>query len=124
MRLATAALKELGFLRASGGTRRVRLARRQPFGDLHDREVAEHEIGDAERDETDVDDPSAVGDEVGSPQGPVRLEVEAGRPGVRLRRLGPGTKSCSSTWVQGVKAPYSRREGECSRAPCGSSRAR
>ncbi|MCB0895709.1 MAG: ferredoxin--NADP reductase [Nocardioidaceae bacterium] len=114
MRLATAALKELGFPRERRHQEKFVSLGGNPFGDLHDREVAEHEIEDAERDETDVDDPSAVGDEVGSPQGPVRLEVELDGQEYAFDDWAPGTKLLEHLESKGVKAPYSCREGECS----------
>ena len=106
MKLAIAALKELEFPRERRHQEKFVSLGGNPFGDPHDREVAEHEIEDAERDESDVD--------VGSPQGPVRLEVELDGVDYAFDDWAPGTKLLEHLESKGVRAPYSCREGECS----------
>ena len=84
-----------------------------PFGDLHDREVAEHEIEDAERDPDEVT-AGDVAPDADAPQGPVRLEVELDGQEYAFDDWAPGTKMLDHLESKGVKAPYSCREGECS----------
>jgi 3-ketosteroid 9alpha-monooxygenase subunit B len=114
MKMAIAALKELEFPRERRHQEKFVSLGGNPFGDLHDREVAEHEIEDAERDETDLGEegtPADVGDQ---PQGPVRLEVELDGQDYAFDDWAPGTKLLDHLESKGVKAPYSCREGECS----------
>ncbi|HYF72709.1 MAG TPA: 2Fe-2S iron-sulfur cluster-binding protein [Nocardioides sp.] len=114
MKLAVAALKELEFPRARRHQEKFISLGGNPFGDLHDQEVAEHEIEDAERDsdDPDTDEPQAVADD--QPQGPVKLEVELDGEEYVFDDWAPGTKMLEHLESKGVKAPYSCREGECS----------
>ncbi|MBA2952895.1 2Fe-2S iron-sulfur cluster binding domain-containing protein [Nocardioides sp. MAH-18] len=109
MKLAIGALKELGFPRERRHQEKFISLGGNPFGDLHDKEVAEHEIEDAERDLEDVPDPVEPG-----PEGPVRLEVELDGQQYEFDDWAPGTKMLEHLESKGVKAPYSCREGECS----------
>jgi 3-ketosteroid 9alpha-monooxygenase subunit B len=112
MKMAVAALKELDFPRERRHQEKFISLGGNPFGDLHDQEVAEHEIEDAERDE---DDATAASDAIeGQPQGPVRLEVELDGEQHVFDDWAPGTKMLDHLEAKGVKAPYSCREGECS----------
>lgn len=109
MKMVIAALKELEFPRERRHQEKFVSLGGNPFGDLHDQEVAEHEIEDAERDEDDV-----VVDDGAQPQGPVRLEVELDGQEYAFDDWAPGTKMLDHLESKGVKAPYSCREGECS----------
>lgn len=110
MKMTITALKELEFPRERRHQEKFVSLGGNPFGDLHDREVAEHEIEDAERDEDDsVVDPGVPG-----PEGPVRLEVELDGQDYVFDDWAPGTKMLDHLEAKGVKAPYSCREGECS----------
>jgi 3-ketosteroid 9alpha-monooxygenase subunit B len=111
MKLAIGALKELGFPRERRHQEKFISLGGNPFGDLHDQEVAEHEIEDAERDLDDVPDEAPA--EPG-PEGPVRLEVELDGQQYEFDDWAPGTKLLDHLESKGVKAPYSCREGECS----------
>ena len=108
MKMVVSVLKELEFPRERRHQEKFVSLGGNPFGDLHDREVAEHEIEDAERDE---DDTAAA---AGGPQGPVRLEVELDGEHYAFDDWAPGTKMLDHLEAKGVKAPYSCREGECS----------
>jgi 3-ketosteroid 9alpha-monooxygenase subunit B len=110
MKMTIAALKELEFPRERRHQEKFVSLGGNPFGDLHDKEVAEHEIEDAERDEDDV---ASDGFE-GQPEGPVRLEVELDGEEYAFDDWAPGTKLLEHLEAKGVKAPYSCREGECS----------
>lgn len=109
MRLTTAALKELEFPRERRHQEKFVSLGGNPFGDLHDQAVAEHEIEDAERDLEDDLAPAA-----GAAQGPVRLEVELDGQDYAFDDWAPGTKLLDHLESKGVTAPYSCREGECS----------
>src|SRR4051794_5734299 len=109
MKLTIAALRELGFPRERRHQEKFISLGGNPFGDLHDKEVAEHEIEDAERDLEDVSDPVEPG-----PAGPVKLEVELDGQDYVFDDWAPGTKLLEHLEAKGVKAPYSCREGECS----------
>jgi 3-ketosteroid 9alpha-monooxygenase subunit B len=111
MKVTIAALKELGFPRERRHQEKFISLGGNPFGDLHDQEVAEHEIEDAERDPDDVTE--AAPDDPG-PQGPVKLEVELDGQDYTFDDWAPGTKLLDHLEAKGVKAPYSCREGECS----------
>ena len=115
MKMAVAALKELEFPRERRHQEKFVSLGGNPFGDLHDQEVAEHEIEDAERDLDDMDDaaPDAAAHD-GQPQGAVRLEVELDGEEYVYDDWAPGTKMLEHLESKGVKAPYSCREGECS----------
>jgi 3-ketosteroid 9alpha-monooxygenase subunit B len=111
MKMTIAALKELEFPRERRHQEKFISLGGNPFGDLHDKEVAEHEIEDAESDPDDVTEaaPSDPG-----PQGPVKLEVELDGENYTFDDWAPGTKLLDHLEAKGVKAPYSCREGECS----------
>ena len=108
MKMTIAALKELEFPRERRHQEKFVSLGGNPFGDLHDQEVAEHEIEDAER---DLDE---VVPDADAPQGPVRLEVELDGQDYAFDDWAPGTTMLSHLESKGVKAPYSCREGECS----------
>jgi 3-ketosteroid 9alpha-monooxygenase subunit B len=112
MKLTIAALKELEFPRERRHQEKFVSLGGNPFGDLHDQEVAEHEIEDAERDEDDAALDAAANE--GRPQVPVRLEVELDGQDYVFDDWAPGTKLLDHLESKGVKAPYSCREGECS----------
>ncbi|CAI9415095.1 2Fe-2S iron-sulfur cluster-binding protein [Nocardioides sp. T2.26MG-1] len=113
MKLAVAALKELEFPRGRRHQEKFISLGGNPFGDLHDQEVAEHEIEDAEHDPDDADE-ALLGVEGDRPQGPVKLEVELDGEQYVFDDWAPGTKLLEHLESKGVKAPYSCREGECS----------
>ena len=105
MKMAVAALKELGFPRERRHQEKFISLGGNPFGDLHDQEVAEHEIEDAESDPDDVTE---------GREGPVKLEVELDGETYAFDDWSPGTKLLDHLEAKGIKAPYSCREGECS----------
>jgi 3-ketosteroid 9alpha-monooxygenase subunit B len=111
MKMTIAALKALEFPRERRHQEKFISLGGNPFGDLHDKEVAEHEIEEAESDPDDVTEaaPSDPG-----PQGPVKLEVELDGESYVFDDWAPGTKMLDHLEAKGVKAPYSCREGECS----------
>jgi 3-ketosteroid 9alpha-monooxygenase subunit B len=114
MRIAVAALKELGLPRAQRHQEKFVSLGGNPFGDLHDVEVAEHEIHDAE---TDPDDETGdrTGDVTGGegPAGPARLEVELDGREHAFDDWAPGTRMLDHLEAKGVVAPHSCRQGEC-----------
>ena len=115
MKLAVAALKELGFPRARRHQEKFVSLGGNPFGDLHVQETAEHEILDAESDPDDADDVDESGEaQEPGPAGPVKLEVELDGEDHTFDDWAPGTKLLEHLEAKGVKAPYSCREGECS----------
>ena len=119
MKMAVAALKDLGFPRERRHQEKFISLGGNPFGDLHDREVAEHEIEDAEHDPDDLagdlsGEEGAPAAEEDQPQGPVKLEVELDGEQYVFDDWAPGTKLLEHLESKGVKAPYSCREGECS----------
>jgi 3-ketosteroid 9alpha-monooxygenase subunit B len=109
MKMTVGALKELGFPRERRHQEKFVSLGGNPFGDLHDVEVAETEIAAAETDEQD-----AAEDLAASSAGPVRLEVELDGETHAFDDWEPGTKMLDHLEAKGVKAPYSCREGECS----------
>ena len=111
MKMTIAALKELEFPRERRHQEKFISLGGNPFGDLHDKEVAEHEIEDAESDPDDVTE--AAPDDPG-PEGPVKLEVELDGENYVFDDWAPGTKLLDHLEAKGIKAPYSCREGECS----------
>jgi 3-ketosteroid 9alpha-monooxygenase subunit B len=111
MKMTIAALKELEFPRERRHQEKFISLGGNPFGDLHDKEVAEHEIEDAESDPDDVTE-AAPGDP--GPEGPVKLEVELDGENYTFDDWAPGTKLLDHLEAKGIKAPYSCREGECS----------
>lgn len=112
MKLTVAALKELEFPRERRHQEKFISLGGNPFGDLHDQEVAEHEIEDAETDEDDAALDAASHE--GQPQGPVKLEVELDGQDYTFDDWAPGTKMLDHLESKGIRAPYSCREGECS----------
>lgn len=109
MKMTIGALKELGFPRERRHQEKFVSLGGNPFGDLHDVEVAESEIAAAETDEQD-----AAEDLAGSSRGPSRLEVELDGEKHEFDDWQPGTKMLDHLEAKGVKAPFSCREGECS----------
>ena len=112
MKLTVAALKELGFPRERRHQEKFVSLGGNPFGDLHDVEVAQSEIAAAETDETD--DQGAAAAATPAVAGPVRLEVELDGEQHTFEDWDPATKMLEHLERKGVKAPYSCREGECS----------
>jgi 3-ketosteroid 9alpha-monooxygenase subunit B len=109
MKLTIAALRELEFPRERRHQEKFVSLGGNPFGDLHDKETAEHEIHDAETDEQDAAEEVPAG-----PQGPVVLEVDLDGQQHTFDDWAPGTKMLEHMEAKGVKAPFSCREGECS----------
>jgi 3-ketosteroid 9alpha-monooxygenase subunit B len=112
MKMTVAALKELEFPRERRHQEKFVSLGGNPFGDLHQREVAEQEIEAAEGDAEGAT-ASAEAD-ADRPQGPVRLEVELDGERHVFDDWAPGTTMLDHLESKGVKAPYSCREGECS----------
>ncbi|MBB6625974.1 ferredoxin--NADP reductase [Nocardioides sp. KIGAM211] len=112
MKMTVAALRELEFPRERRHQEKFVSLGGNPFGDLHDQEVAEHEIEDAETDLDESADLDATVPE--GPSGPVKLEVELDGQEYTFDDWAPGTKLLEHLEAKGVKAPYSCREGECS----------
>ncbi|WP_193605404.1 2Fe-2S iron-sulfur cluster-binding protein [Nocardioides dongkuii] len=112
MKMTVSVLKELGFPRERRHQEKFISLGGNPFGDLHDVEVAEHEIEVAQSDPDEVTE-VVDGDEP-QPQGPVHLEVELDGEQHVFDDWAPGTKLLDHLEAKGVKAPYSCREGECS----------
>ena len=113
MKATVDALRELEFPRARRHQEKFVSLGGNPFGDLHDVEVAESEISAAERDERDAED-----DALAQPQGPVKLEVELDGETHVFDDWRPGTKLLEHLESKGIKAPFSCREGECSACAC------
>ncbi|WP_341925696.1 2Fe-2S iron-sulfur cluster-binding protein [Nocardioides psychrotolerans] len=109
MKMTTAALKELGVPRERRHQEKFVSLGGNPFGDLHDVEVAESEIAAAESDEQD-----AAADLAAASRAPVRLEVELDGEQHSFDDWDPGTTMLDHLEAKGVKAPFSCREGECS----------
>lgn len=109
MKMTTAALKELGVPRERRHQEKFVSLGGNPFGDLHDVEVAESEIAAAESDEQD-----AAADLAAASRAPVRLEVELDGEQLSFDDWDPGTTMLDHLEAKGVKAPFSCREGECS----------
>lgn len=112
MKATVDALKELDFPRARRHQEKFVSLGGNPFGDLHDVEVAESEINAAETDEQDAAEDAA------RPQGPVRLRVELDGQTHVFDDWDPGTKLLDHLESKGVRAPFSCREGECSACAC------
>jgi 3-ketosteroid 9alpha-monooxygenase subunit B len=108
MKATVDALRELDFPRARRHQEKFVSLGGNPFGDLHDVEVAESEITAAETDEQDAAEDAA------QPQGPVKLEVELDGETHTFDDWQPGTKLLEHLESKGIKAPFSCREGECS----------
>ena len=109
MKMTVAALKELEFPRARRHQEKFVSLGGNPFGDLHDIELAENEITTAETDEDD-----AAADAAEASRGPVKVEVELDGEEYTFDDWDPRTKLLEFLESKGVKAPYSCREGECS----------
>lgn len=112
MKATVDALKELEFPRARRHQEKFVSLGGNPFGDLHDVEVAESEITAAETDDGDLAEDAA------QPQGPVELEVELDGQTHTFDDWAPGTKLLEHLESKGIKAPFSCREGECSACAC------
>jgi len=106
MKLTIAALRELEFPRERRHQEKFISLGGNPFGDAIEAEKAEHELEEADSDE--AFDPG------GGPEGPVRLEVELDGETFCYDDWAPGTKLLEHLEANGVKAPFSCREGECS----------
>jgi len=117
MRTTVAALKELEFPRARRHQEKFISLGGNPFGDLHDVEVAEGEMTAADTDEEDIDE-DAPSQGAAQPQEPVRLEVELDGENYSFDDWMPGTKLLEHLESKGIKAPFSCREGECSACAC------
>ena len=113
MKATADALRELGFPRARRHQEKFVSLGGNPFGDLHDVEVAESEISAAESDDQDVAEDAAA-----QPQGPVELEVELDGETHTFDDWAPGTKLLEHLESKGIRAPFSCREGECSACAC------
>ena len=115
MAMTVAALKELGFPRARRHQEKFVSLGGNPFGDLHDVEVAEQEIEAAESDPEDAASTATVAGAGDAPAAaPTRLEVELDGETYAYDDWAPGTTMLEHLESKGVKAPYSCREGECS----------
>jgi 3-ketosteroid 9alpha-monooxygenase subunit B len=116
MKATVDALRELDFPRSRRHQEKFVSLGGNPFGDLHDVEVAESEITAAE---TDEDDAAADAEAAAAqPQGPVKLEVELDGETHTFDDWQPGTKLLEHLEAKGIKAPFSCREGECSACAC------
>ncbi len=109
MSMTVAALKELEFPRSRRHQEKFISLGGNPFGDLHDKELAEGEIAAADTDEED-----AAADAAEASRGPVKVEVELDGQEHTFDDWDPRTKLLDFLESKGVKAPYSCREGECS----------
>lgn len=103
MKMTVKALKELEFPRERRHQEKFVSLGGNPFGDLHDVEVAEAEIAEAEGGAEDV-----------GPAGPVKVEVELDGEEFVFDDWDPRVKLLDFLETKGVKAPFSCREGECS----------
>ena len=113
MKATVDALRQLEFPRARRHQEKFVSLGGNPFGDLHDVEVAEAEIFAAESDERDAEEDAAA-----QAQGPVKLEVELDGETHVFDDWKPGTKLLEHLESKGIKAPFSCREGECSACAC------
>src|SRR5690606_6717592 len=100
MKLTVAALKELEFPRARRHQEKFVSLGGNPFGDLHDKEVAEDEIAAADADEDD-----AAADAAEAARGPVKLEVELDGEEHTFEDWDPKVKLLEFLESKGVKAP-------------------
>ena len=96
MKATVTALKELEFPRERRHQEKFVSLGGNPFGDLHDREVAEHEIEDAE---SDADDAAVDAHRPAAGAGPAR--GRARRRELRLRRLGARDQAARPPRVEG-----------------------
>ncbi len=112
MKATVDALRELEFPRARRHQEKFVSLGGNPFGDLHDVEVAEAEITAADTDEADA------AEDASRPQGPVKLEVELDGETHTFEDWQPGTKLLEFLESKGIRAPFSCREGECSACAC------
>lgn len=109
MKMTIAALKELEFPRERRHQEKFISLGGNPFGDLHDIEVAQSEISAAETDEQD-----AATEAADAARGPARLRVELDGDQHEFDDWTRNVKLLDFLESKGVKAPYSCREGECS----------
>lgn len=116
MKATVEALKELEFPRPRRHQEKFVSLGGNPFGDLHDTELAEAEITAAESDEQDAAADAAAA--AAQLQGPVQLQVELDGQTHSFDDWQPGTKLLDFLESKGVKAPYSCRAGECSACAC------
>jgi 3-ketosteroid 9alpha-monooxygenase subunit B len=120
MKLTIAALRELEFPRERRHQEKFLSLGGNPFGDLEEQAEAEHELEDADSDEafTEADPPpppdAAVPEDEAPHQGNVRLEVELDGRTYEYDDWAPTSKLLEHLEANGVRAPYSCREGECS----------
>ncbi|MDO9457947.1 ferredoxin--NADP reductase [Nocardioides sp.] len=117
MKMTVGVLKELGFPRERRHQEKFVSLGGNPFGDLPEVEQAAQEVAAAESDPDDA--APAVDAEVAAPAvpavaGPVRLEVELDGETHAFDDWDPATRMLDHLEANGVKAPYSCREGECS----------
>jgi len=106
MKMTVSALKELEFPRARRHQEKFVSLGGNPFGDLHDAELAKGEIEAADADEEDAAAEAS--------RGPVKVEVELDGEEYTFDDWDPRTKLLDFLESKGVRAPYSCREGECS----------
>jgi 3-ketosteroid 9alpha-monooxygenase subunit B len=99
MKMTIAALKELEFPRERRHQEKFISLGGNPFGDLHDKEVAEHEIEDAESDPDDVTEAAPTDP---GPEGPVKLEVELDGQNYTFDDWAPGTKLLDHLEAKGI----------------------
>jgi 3-ketosteroid 9alpha-monooxygenase subunit B len=104
MKMTVKVLKELDFPKERRHQEKFVSLGGNPFGDLHDVEVAEKEIDAADQEEPEA---PAV-------QGPVKVEVELDGEEYVFDDWDPRTKLLEFLESKGVAAPFSCREGECS----------
>jgi 3-ketosteroid 9alpha-monooxygenase subunit B len=121
MKLTIAALRELEFPRERRHQEKFISLGGNPFGDPTEQAEAEHELEEADSDEAFTDgapeapaEPDQHEPVEGGPEGPVRLEVELDGENYCYDDWAPGTKMLEHLEANGVKAPFSCREGECS----------
>jgi 3-ketosteroid 9alpha-monooxygenase subunit B len=121
MKLTIAALRELEFPRERRHQERFISLGGNPFGDPEQQAEAEHELEEADSDDaftqgapTPPPPEDAVPEDEGSHHGNVRLEVELDGQTYEYDDWAPTTRLLEHLESNGVKAPYSCREGECS----------
>ena len=122
MKMTVAALKELEFPRERRHQEKFISLGGNPFGDLHDQEVAEHEIEDAE---TDPDDVTAAAAGRARPAGAGASSRSSSTARTTPSTTGRPAPSCSTTSRRRAsrrRTPAAR--GSARPAPSGCSRAR
>lgn len=112
MKAVSLALRELEFPRERRHQEKFVSLGGNPFGDVAEIALAEHEIADAETDEQDAAEDASL------PQGPVKLEVELDGQEYTFEDWTPGTKLLDHLESKGLDAPFSCREGNCSACAC------